>query len=54
LASYFLNFLIQIEAMDYTYHLYKAELVLIDLIEVLQRKREEMLRIAYVNRAVTG
>jgi len=42
---------IQIEAMDYIYHLYKLELV---LIEVLQRRRKEKLRIAYVNRAGTG
>ena len=34
--------------MDYIYHLYKIESV---LIEVLQRRREEKLRIAYVNRA---
>jgi hypothetical protein len=45
-------FLIQIEAMDYIYYLYRPEIV---LIEVLQKssEREQVSEIAYINRVVT-
>jgi hypothetical protein len=45
-------FLIQIEAMDYIYYLYRPEIV---LIEVLQKssEREQVSEIAYINHVVT-